>query len=451
MLQIKEHLSHFNLQENLMEQISLITIRNLIKWSLRRDMLTKEEFAYEGFSLMGEGVRHVEEKTFLKSAFQNICKMRKFSDEEYYSGLFDKINSSKNLMQYQGIEWSPQFRKLFTLVWKAFSNREPILLVGETGCGKTTMCQLIAQILNIDFLYINCHKNTEVSDFLGSWRPVRDKDKIRRKLAELLGKHHIPVEQDELVEVIKERVNEHRERVGKDMEEMDMLLERVQREFVWVDGKLIQAIRNGGVFLIDEISLAKDNVLERFNSLLEFEREIYLHESEEGNDVVLKAHQNFFLIATMNPSGDFGKRELSPALRNRFTEIWVTSPLDYENIEKEEVFSYIGNIIERKYRQDEFLTKFLYEFVMFVNKNCHNLFAPLNLRDLETFIQSYANNPTIGTNLRLRYCFEFQFQQILGQLENDSIIQLLKSKLHQFTVQFPDIFQEQLNYKIDFD
>lgn len=25
----------------------------------------------------------------------------------------------------------------------------------------------------------------------------------------------------------------------------------------------------------------------------------------------------------MNPSGDFGKRELSPALRNRFTEIWV--------------------------------------------------------------------------------------------------------------------------------
>lgn len=24
----------------------------------------------------------------------------------------------------------------------------------------------------------------------------------------------------------------------------------------------------------------------------------------------------------MNPSGDFGKKELSPALRNRFTEIW---------------------------------------------------------------------------------------------------------------------------------
>ena len=29
----------------------------------------------------------------------------------------------------------------------------------------------------------------------------------------------------------------------------------------------------------------------------------------------------------MNPGGDFGKKELSPALRNRFTEIWVP-PLD---------------------------------------------------------------------------------------------------------------------------
>lgn len=29
----------------------------------------------------------------------------------------------------------------------------------------------------------------------------------------------------------------------------------------------------------------------------------------------------------MNPGGDFGKKELSPALRNRFTEIWVP-PVD---------------------------------------------------------------------------------------------------------------------------
>jgi midasin len=31
----------------------------------------------------------------------------------------------------------------------------------------------------------------------------------------------------------------------------------------------------------------------------------------------------FRVLATMNPGGDYGKKELSPALRNRFTEVWV--------------------------------------------------------------------------------------------------------------------------------
>ena len=37
-------------------------------------------------------------------------------------------------------------------------------------------------------------------------------------------------------------------------------------------------------------------------------------------------------MATMNPGGDFGKKELSPALRNRFTEIWVPAIADEEDI-----------------------------------------------------------------------------------------------------------------------
>lgn len=34
---------------------------------------------------------------------------------------------------------------------------------------------------------------------------------------------------------------------------------------------------------------------------------------------------DFLFAATMNPGGDFGKRELSPALRNRFTEVGALS------------------------------------------------------------------------------------------------------------------------------
>lgn len=45
-------------------------------------------------------------------------------------------------------------------------------------------------------------------------------------------------------------------------------------------------------------------------------------------------HPNFFLLATMNPGGDYGKKELSPALRNRFTEVWVPPVRDKEELIK---------------------------------------------------------------------------------------------------------------------
>lgn len=82
-------------------------------------------------------------------------------------------------------------------------------------------------------------------------------------------------------------------------------------------------MQEGGVFLIDEISSAEDSVLERLNSVLEPEKSLLLPEKGLQKMEEIKAENSFFIIATMNPSGDFGKRELSPALRNRFTEIWV--------------------------------------------------------------------------------------------------------------------------------
>lgn len=46
----------------------------------------------------------------------------------------------------------------------------------------------------------------------------------------------------------------------------------------------------------------------------------------------LSAHPSFRILATMNPGGDFGKKELSPALRNRFTEIWVPPITDIDDL-----------------------------------------------------------------------------------------------------------------------
>ena len=49
-----------------------------------------------------------------------------------------------------------------------------------------------------------------------------------------------------------------------------------------MDGPLVQAMRDGTMFLIDEISLADDSVLERLNSVLEPERTLLL--AEKGGD-----------------------------------------------------------------------------------------------------------------------------------------------------------------------
>lgn len=66
----------------------------------------------------------------------------------------------------------------------------------------------------------------------------------------------------------------------------------------------------------------------------------------------LTGHKDFFLLATMNPGGDHGKKELSPALRNRFTEIWVPPVTDVKEL---------GGIALRRYAN---ILLILYSFVI---------------------------------------------------------------------------------------
>ena len=107
---------------------------------------------------------------------------------------------------------------------------------------------------------------------------------------------------------------------------------RSKKLFEWCDGPLVTSMREGHMLLIDEISLADDSVLERLNSVLEPGRLLVL--AEKGGDSVdeIVGCDNFRIIATMNPGGDFGKKELSPALRNRFTEVWVPAVTNHEDL-----------------------------------------------------------------------------------------------------------------------
>jgi len=102
--------------------------------------------------------------------------------------------------------------------------------------------------------------------------------------------------------------------------------------FEWVDGALVSSMRTEELLLIDEISLAEDAVLERLNSVLEPSRTLFLAEKGGTDAEVIRAGARWRLFATMNPGGDFGKKELSPALRNRFTEVWVPPFSDKQDL-----------------------------------------------------------------------------------------------------------------------
>lgn len=96
--------------------------------------------------------------------------------------------------------------------------------------------------------------------------------------------------------------------------------------FMWEDGPLVTAMRQGCLLLVDEINLAEDAVLERLNSVLEPGRTLLLAEKGGPSAEQIVAAEGFRVIATMNPGGDHGKRELSPALSNRFTQVLASLP-----------------------------------------------------------------------------------------------------------------------------
>ncbi|CAD6195225.1 unnamed protein product [Caenorhabditis auriculariae] len=94
-------------------------------------------------------------------------------------------------------------------------------------------------------------------------------------------------------------------------------------------------MRDGFPLLVDEISLAEDSVLERLNPLFEEDRTLLLSDAGVETQIV-HSSEGFQLVATMNPGGDYGKKELSKALRNRFTEVWTAS--DYSGDELLSIF-----------------------------------------------------------------------------------------------------------------
>jgi midasin len=322
------------------------TLRDLFRWA-GRDAVGYQQLAENGYMLLAERARRVDDKLIVKEIIEAIMKVR--IDEEK---LYNVNDPSMNIIQFLGfsipkssnVVWTKAMQRLYVLVSRAMLFREPVLLVGETGSGKTSICQLYAEAVAKKLYSLNCHQNTETADLLGGLRPVRNRSSLQieavtyveTRLTEL-GITEVPADPEAMMSIIEKALRSGilSEDARSTLQAARSKLLQLSSVFEWTDGPLVESMRSGDIFLLDEISLADDSVLERLNSVLEPARTLVLAErgGDDPDQSIITAADSFRLIATMNPGGDYGKKELSPALRNRFTEIWVPALDDREDLE----------------------------------------------------------------------------------------------------------------------
>lgn len=136
-----------------------------------------------------------------------------------------------------------------------------VLMVGETGTGKTHLVHNTARRHKVELIRCNLNGEIGINELVGKW-------------------------------LIKDGNTE------------------------WQDGILTTAMRKGSWIVFDEINAALPEVLFCINSLLDGERAIVLVEKDNER---VEAHKNFRFFAAMNPSDEYaGTKELNKSLLSRF-------------------------------------------------------------------------------------------------------------------------------------
>ncbi|OKL62401.1 hypothetical protein UA08_03002 [Talaromyces atroroseus] len=319
---------------------SFATLRDLFRWALRQAD-DRETLAINGFMLLAERVRNSSERAAVKKVIEDVMKVQINEDDVYGHAELERKAQGKASLS-KGVVWTKAMRRVFVLVSEALRNNEPVLLVGETGCGKTQICQAVAEIYGKDIFIVNAHVNLETGDLVGAQRPLRNRSAIERQLHDDLesllqtvsdvGAQGSSRSLEELKVAFSGLTSETLQTIPSELlDRIKTNITRSQALFEWSDGSLITAMKTGQYFLLDEVSLADDSVLERLNSVLEPHRSLLLAEKGPIDSLVV-AQDGYQFLSTMNPGGDYGKRELSAALRNRMTEIWVPQLSEEEDI-----------------------------------------------------------------------------------------------------------------------
>ena len=211
-------------------------------------------------------------------------KIGDFFDSESIKSSYDSDSYAQQLYKQVQPYYDTFDLKSLTSCVKGFAKGDlyAMLFVGDSGTGKSTAAKVLPYRCGIPFVCINFSTNIEESDLFGTMIPNAEK-----KTAE-------------------------------------------DPEFVWQDGVLTKAIRNGYCAVLEEINFARAGVLGKLNSLLDENRQMDLPNGE-----IVKAHPNFRMIATCNVAYE-GTNRLNKALVNRFDSVVV-----FEDVCKDEAMSII--------------------------------------------------------------------------------------------------------------
>ena len=357
----------------------------------------------EGFILLGEKLSNSEDKEMVRKVIQKNLKKKKVEldndtiykyYEQYVNNKFliNKENNN-NISNNNEIKFTKSIIRMIALIDKAISNNEAILLIGDTGTGKTLCIEYLANFYKRKLTTINCHENMDTNDFLGS---------------------------------LKSCLNYQNNNTNDN-----------KSLFEWVDGPITSAMKEGHIVIMDEISLVLDSVLERMNSIFETDSVLVLSEKNINDNVeIIHPHPNFCIIGTICPSALEGKKELSQALKARFTEIFIPQNSNED----------IYTIIEFKINKIKFITnkslekyytQLLYDLYLYYNE-LQEINKPMCYRDIDViceFIQkkceynennNFENNES---NIKDIFYQAIQMTIIEGLYLNESIIPELLSKL----------------------
>lgn len=147
---------------------SFVTTRDLLRWAARVPS-TWQEVGCSGYMLLAERLRVKDEQIVLMDVLQRTCKCSLspsdlYGDPATYAHR-DKAESASaqaspsvasssesadtmDSNELPDLTWTQQLRRVVALLIKCMFYKEPVLLVGETGTGKTSAVQFVAKLRN---------------------------------------------------------------------------------------------------------------------------------------------------------------------------------------------------------------------------------------------------------------------------------------------------------------